>query len=330
MKPAISKQAALKALLLAVLAANVSWQPFKALHSYDAAQVADRESSPVRTSRAEESARITPAPGAQPAERAAPAARSTVETVATTKHEETRQWCGQAILIRWEAVPGQNQVREQVILRYPDNRVLLQYTESGSFATLVQNVEARDQGLESLERLTRPKLGSACASTVTVAAGTTTSAGTNTSAISAEERTRRAADVAACRKTSDGKTLDSMTRLECNQERLSTIGAFDEDDRAEKRKAQQAFNDIVKQIRKDLGKEVKTSLMSDDDEAAARSLVDTAIETITDAGDEIGISKAVIQRAVTDIRNMYGAMYKGKELKDLTDLTKSPRVCFED
>lgn len=326
MKPAISKQAVLKASLLMALAANLSWEPFTAFQAYDAASGSESASpTPRAATRAEESARVTP-PAAPRVEREG-SDRSEIQSTSTTRMEETRQWCGVAILLRWEVVPNQNKVRSSVIRRHPENRVLFEHTETGSFETLVRNTESREQGERFLEEQTRPKLGSACAAApATIAAGSPSNGTIAPGTLSSEERRRREADVASCRKDSDGKALDSATRLECNQERLTSIASFDEDDRKAKRDAQNQFNDIVNQIKKDLRKEVKTSLLSDEDSGDARSLVDDAIEAITEAGDEIGISRQIVQRAVSDIRNMYGAMSKGKELHDFQERAEQESI----
>ncbi|MES2963074.1 MAG: hypothetical protein V4760_04230 [Bdellovibrionota bacterium] len=328
MKPAISKQAALKALLLTALAANITWEPFKALQSYDAAQVSSESVAATGSgSRAADNARLTAAPGAQPAGRVAPAApvapvapaaaRTTRESTPVTTHSETRSWCGVEFTLRWEKLPNENRLRGEVIRRFPENQVMFTYVEIGEFSSHVLDDRGRQKAIDYMEENTRPKLSSC----VSIASGSNTSAGTNTSAQTDEQRRRLEADVKNCKKTSDGKPLDSTTRLECNQERLTSIDPIDEDDRKSKRDSQAQFNTIVKAIQGDLRKEVKESLLSDD-EASARQLVDDAIEAITEAGREIEISSTIVNKAVNDIRKMYGAEYKGKELRDFNERTK--------
>lgn len=324
MKPAISKQTALKGLLLAVLAVNISWEPFKAFNSYDAAL----EGAAPTTSRAEEGARLTPAPGARPV--GEPRERRTTETVATLKHDDTRTWCGVTFSLHWEKVPNSNSVRAEVIRHFPEDQVLFTQTKSGSFETLVTNVTIRDQWISYMESQTRSRLGKECADAQTVSAGSPTSAGPNTSTtISAEEaaakKKKLAADIASCRKDSDGKSLDSATRLDCNRERLSEIEPIDEDDRKSKRDSQNKFNEIVRQIQEDLKKEVKDALMNDD-QSAARELVDGALRDITTAAKDIEISPSAVQKAVRDIQMMYQNEFKavgtGKELKNFADSRK--------
>lgn len=331
MKPALKKQVALKGLLLVALAANISWEPFKTLSSYDAASGEVVSASPaLPATRAEETAQLTPAPGARPAVQ--PRERSTTESVSTVRHEEARTWCGVAFMLRWEKVQGRNEVRGEVIRRFPENQVLFANTESGDFAARVLNPDARLAWEKHMETQARSRLGSECADQIaTSPAGSNTSTTTNTADAEAkareeaEKKKRLEADVKNCRRGTDGKSLDSSTRLECNLERLTDIEMVDEDDRKAKRDAQNTFNTIVRQINDDLKKEVK-DLMMNDEPGEARQMVDDAVRQITEAGRDAEVSQSSVAKAVRDIQMMYQNTYKavstGKELDQFSDSRK--------
>ena len=315
MKALMNKQFFLKSALLAVLAANISWNPaFEALHmaSNDGESIAggarpqqiiiqlDGKSGPGAVT-------VNHAKGAQPAE---PARAQQTKTEVETAQDEvasklmTQRICGKRFLINFRETTLDKKVyTEAEVSAHSGTKDFktFKYRVKGDFKLNLETDDVKEEIAADIAKIVRKRLGDKCADNV-VEKDKKDKDDDDKELV--EKRKKDKDDlktaIKECRKDSKGKVLSRDEKVRCHLDKLDSL---DPDDRKSSAKVMAKLEQIVKG---DVRKNIKNRLRSKDesDVEEGEELLEDLIERVQDLANEHDLDPRRINRMVQELETL--------------------------
>ena len=319
----LTKQTALKAALLAVLATNVSWEKmdFHSVQLASEVKTAGAGTAPAGTG----DGKVSTAPEAL-------TVKATGDSPAAVKltlpsHEAESRICGDLYKVHYQQVAreGGKMMTEITAIRASranDAAVSITWKED-LINTMVKKSEA-DNVLAAAVKAHRTIKKEACAGEP-ARSGSTEVADDKDKAERDEEKKRIADGMKNCTLNRKGETLKgSEAKLECWIDQLSNIGQRVGKHKSEDAEGKAVLAELQRIVRGPFKRLLKDALLSDDDDRVehAKDMAKDAIDTIQEVGAEYDLGRTRNGRSNSAISKLVGeieGLKKGAETKQESD-----------
>lgn len=327
MKIAMNKQNALKASLLLVVAANLSWGPvMRSLNLSSSSEMADGKSAPPSAPAASTSTSNPPANAARPSAEGpkpdAPAKPSQTSNLTDTTVEdkeakaprsEAPKVCGQRFYVSYREIVIGGDTMTEIYVK-PHTGIITGFKPfmlrpRGGFDTNLDNEDIKKDNDSKIATMIKNRLGR-CPEEVQPAPAPEKQA-------SKEDKEAIKSGMKACRLNSKGDPLSETQVVRCRLKQLDDID-FDRDDR---RGSSKAMAQLEKIVRGDIRKSIKNRLMSSDESKVdeGEELLNEVVEQIKENTTEMNLDPYRMSKLVGELQSLRAG---GETYRRSVDLDK--------
>lgn len=316
-----NKQLLLKGALLAVLGANLSWNPeYKSLDLASSGEVMAGESAPVEET--------------EPAEPAKKEEKAKTETKAAPSKDKsvrhmTKKVCGKRFLITFRELTVNNELRTEMdIVSHSESEEFkpVKYRVRGGFSLNLENERVRQDVEAEIDRLVKSRYGGQCpdAKKTTVVIKTSDIQKEPVTRKKRDERKKKKTVENDCRRDKDGDRLSDQERAECLIETLANLDMGDGDKRS-KTKVMAKIERIVKgEVRSTIKKKLKSNDEVDIEEG--QELLQKLIDQVDELSDYYDLDKRRTDRMVKELEALQVGGETYRRSSTLADEVNSMRA----
>ncbi len=291
MKTFKNKQLVLKGALLAVLGANLSWNP-AAYNSLDLASTGEVMADGSATAQEET---VETVKAAEASEEAVEAKEKKDDSV----RQLTKKVCGKRFLITFREMTIDNELKtEMEIVAHSEEEAFqpVKYRMRGGLSLNLDNASVRKEVESDIDRLVKSRFGGQCPNTAAVAGIAKPIEAKKVISSNKPSNKRTAGE---CRFDKNGGRLDDLERAECLLGKLADLDSLDDDRRSRTKVTSQ----IEKTIKGELRSIVKKKLMSNDevDNEEGRDLLEQIIDEVQDLADLHDIDRRRADRWIKEL-----------------------------